>query len=217
MELRVMDANGDHDRPVTTIAGREYSPAWCPVPTVVHTLVGLTGSDGGSNPPFGTQKPLVVVGLTDEGLAGAATVGTGASRWSSIRVAALRDLGSRLAGCKITASKLKNVQEDMGRGNPPRVWDFSGAPNVGAVLVFFSAATGRVSSVIPSSDTALTATQAAFAQERDGQIVVRGDFPAVYSGDRPDINLASQPVAEVILNAETGTVVSMRKAGACPG
>jgi len=210
-DLWVMDAYGNNEYPVTTMPGKEEAPAWCPAPTVVHTLIGPAGSDGGSNPPFGAEKPLVVVGLTDDGLVGAATVGTGPHRWDSIKVAALKSLGSRVAGCRVTASKINDVQEDMGRGNRAKVWDFSGSTtNIGAVLVFFSAVTGKVTSVIASADTALDAADATMAQQRGGQIVVRGDFVAVYSAGDPRTNLAPRPVREVILDAATGAMESLQ-------
>jgi Tol biopolymer transport system component len=209
-DLWVVNADGSDAHAVTTMKGMEEDPAWCPAPTVVHTLIGPAGSDGGSNPPFGVQKPLAIVGLTDEGLAGAATVGVGAAQWAGIKVAALEDLGSRLAGCKITAGRIIDVQEDMGRGSPPKVWDLTGPRNAGAVLVFFSAATGRVTSVIASSDTALNAADAIMAQQRGGQIVVRGDFLAVYSAHDPRTNLAARPVREVMLDAATGAVESLQ-------
>ena len=209
-DLWVMDANGHNGHPVTTMQGREEAPAWCPAPTVARTLIGPAGSDGGSNPPFGAQKPLAVVGLTEDGLVGAATIGTGPHRWSSIRVAALKNLGSQVAGCRVTASKINDVQEDVGRGNRAKVWDFSGSTNIGAVLLFFSAATGKVTTVIASSDTALDAADATMAQQRGGQIVVRGDFVAVYSARDPRTNLAPRPVREVVLDATTGAMESLQ-------
>jgi Tol biopolymer transport system component len=209
INLFATNADGRDPRNLTVSNSHDDYPAWCPALSAKRTLIGPRGSDGGSDPPFGSQRPFAVVGMTGDGLASAATIGVPTGAWGSIRAASLDNLGGELAGLKITASRIDNVQEDLGRGLPPRTWDLTGPPNTGAALVFLSPTTGRIASVVASADKAL-ATDDALAERSGGQVTLRGSFTAVYDCRDPQRNLASQPVHEVVLDGRTGKVLAVR-------
>jgi len=212
LEICAMDADGADQTDLTESGANDLNPAWCPAASVLRTLVGSAGSDGGANPPFGAQRPLAIVGLDPDGLASATTIGMTTPRWPTLQVSALQNTGSGLAGAKITGSQILYVMEDAGRGLRPRVWTLSGAPDTGAVLVFFSGQTGKVASVLGSADVALagaaTAGEVGTAQVTGSQVVLRGPFAQVYSAADPTRNLAAQPVAQVTLDSHTGEVVA---------
>jgi len=181
---------------------------------VIRTFIGPAGSDAGKNPPFGTAKPLVIVGLDTDGLASATTIGMEAKDWPTLQVTPLEHIGTDLAGVKLTGHGLRQVIEYMGRGLAARLWWVYGlSPDTGAALVFCSGETGKVASVMASADTALAAPAAGGAvstQAAGWRIVLRGNFPEVYDASDPSRNRAPQPAHEVVLSSSTGGVVSVR-------
>jgi Tol biopolymer transport system component len=207
--LFLVDAAGNGPHNLTASNSHDDYAAWCPAVSAKRTLIGPRGSDGGSDPPFGTQRPLAVVGMTGDGLVSAATVGIATGAWGSIRAAALGNLGGELVGLKITASRIDNVQEDLGRGLAPRTWDLRGPPNTGAALVLLSTATGRITSVVASADKAL-ATDDTRAERSGGRVTLRGSFTAARDACDPQRNLAPEPVREVVLDARSGKVLAVR-------
>lgn len=212
-DIYVMNADGSDVRNLTKSGAHERGPSWCPVPSVARSLIGAPGSDGGEDPPFGSEKPLAVVGMTDRGLVSAATIGLGKPHWPSIRVTDLSNLGSRLAGVRVTATRINNVQQDQGPGLSPRLWDLQGTPNTGAALIFFAAQTGRITSVIASADRALGdegATGDGVARAAGGRIILRGAFVAAYNADEPSRDLIRTAVEEIALDADAGTVVAVK-------
>jgi len=203
-DIFVINADGSNERNVTTHWGTDTAPAWYPLPTTRRALIGAPGSDGGDDPPFGAAKPMALVGLGPDGLVEAVSVGLGPAYWSTVKVAAMTDIGTHYAGMKITANRINTVQEDRGRGLAPRVWDVSGTPRTGAVFVLLSGDSGKVSSVISSADQALGGDGA--AQVVGDYVVVRGEFPAVYS----DRISTGGPASEVTIDRTTGEVVEVR-------
>ena len=199
-EIMVMDADGSNKTNITMSADQEQDPGWCTVPTPVRTLIGPGGSDGGSTPPFGSSRPLAIVALRASGLVSAATV-TLLGEGRGMGVAALKDISTELAGVKITAGAIKSIKEDMGRGMPAKAWSVRGTPATGAVLVFFSVETGKITTVVASADEAL---------DVGPDMVVRGEIVEVYGADDPAANLVEGMVAEVVLDAGTGEMVSAR-------
>jgi len=211
-QVYVMNPDGSDVRQLTNNGAYDGWPAWCPAPSVSRTLIGPAGSDGGSDPPFGAERPLAVVGLTADGLVSATTIQAAAPQRPRIRVAALENIGTDLAGVKITAREINNVQEDMGRGLAPRVWDVSGTADTDAVLVFFSGETGRISSVIAVADTMSTAGgigQELAVELISGRVVLRGLFVAAFTAADPHRDLASVEAREIVLDSGTGEVVSV--------
>jgi dipeptidyl aminopeptidase/acylaminoacyl peptidase len=197
---------------LTASSSFESYPAWCPAPALVRGLIGPAGSDGGSAPPFGTQRPLVIVGLNAEGLQSATTVDAPALDWASLTVSALSNIGTSLAGVAITGNSITSVIEDRGRAQTTRVWPVSGTPATGAVLIFFSGETGKVSSVIASSDIVLASAGAGNpvnVQLAGGQVVLRGDFRQACSAADPRRNLVSGAAKQVTLDSRTGEVLAV--------
>jgi hypothetical protein len=209
VNLFVTTADGRDPRNLTVSNSRDNYPAWCPAVSAKRSLIGPAGSDGGGEPPFGAQRPLAVVGMAGDGMVSAATIGAPVGAWGSIKAAALGDVGGELAGLQVTASRIDNVQEDRGRGLAPRTWDLSGPPATGAVLIFFSAETGRIASVIASADTALAA-DGLLAAHSVGRVTLRGTFTIARDGRDSQRNLVSGPAREVVLDGHTGTVLSAR-------
>ena len=213
-EICVMRPDGTEPAPLTADAVQDTYPAWSPAPSAIRTLIGPTGSDSGSNPPFGASKPLVIVGLNADKLVSATTINLSESDWSSLGVTPLTGIGTDLAGVKITGNGLRQVLEYMGRGLAARLWWVQGSsPTTGAVLIFFSGETGRVSSVIAAADTALTTatgTGEVTAEAAGGQIAVRGALGAAYSAADPTRNLVTGTATEVRLDQHTGEVVAVR-------
>lgn len=204
------DAEGRDPRNLTASDSNDYRPAWCPTASARRTLIGPAGSDGGEDPPFGTRRPLAVAGTNADGLVSAATIGVDAVRWASIAVSALSNLGGELAGMKVTASKINNVQEDLGRGLSPRTWDLTDRPKTGAALVLFSAATGKITSVIGSADTALDAVSTEPAVElTGGRLVLRGRFTAVYDATGSGTDAVASTARRVVLDRSTGRVLAV--------
>jgi WD40-like Beta Propeller Repeat len=206
-EICVMSSTGADARNVTNNeAANEGTPAWCPVPTVKRTLVGVAGSDAGSDPPFDEERPLAIVGLTPSGMVAATTIGTSPGNWGSIALEPLTGLGSGLAGCKITVSRINSVQEDAGVGLPPIAWGLEGSPNPGAVLILFAADTGKVASVI-----AVTDSEAAVVPRLVGDhLVLRGRFGAAWDARTPGRDRVGRQAGTLVLDARTGAIVSVR-------
>ncbi|MBM3498652.1 MAG: DUF5050 domain-containing protein [Armatimonadetes bacterium] len=205
-EIYVMDADGSDQTNVTAHADADREPDWCRAPSVVRSLIGANLSDGGSNPPFGSERPLAIVGLTDEGMVSATTIGQAEVNWPSLAVARVEGIGSSLVGAKITGTSITRVIEDGGRGLPARLWSVQGSPTTTAVLVLFSAKTGKVASVLVSSDTALADAPAALS---GGRVIVSGSFAEVYSAADPSRNLASGPATQVTLDRRSGEVIAV--------
>ncbi len=196
---------------VTMTPETDQDPAWCPAPSVRRSLIGSRGSDGGSDPPFGAERPLAVVARRLQGLASAATIGLPDAQWGNVRVAAINNIGIDLVGMKVTAGRINQVVEDNGRSRPPRIWDVTGPPKTGAVLVFFSAHSGRIASVTASSDSTLSeagATADTTVQCVSAKAVLRGSFTAAYDARDPGRNLVEGEAHEVVLDARSGEVLS---------
>jgi dipeptidyl aminopeptidase/acylaminoacyl peptidase len=203
-DVFVVDTDGESERNVTAGSDNDSHPSWYPLPTTRRALIGAAGSDGGNDPPFGAAKPMALVGLCGDGLVEAVSVGLGQAYWSTVKVAAMTDIGTDHAGMRIIANRINTVQEDRGRGFAPRVWDVSGTPRTGAVFVLFSGDDGRVTSVISSADQAFGADGA--SQVLGDRVVLRGEFPAVYS----DRISGGGPASEVTIHRRTGEVVEVR-------
>ncbi len=191
---------------VLEVFGDGGSPAWCPRPTTLRCLVGSTRSDGGSEPPFGSARPLAIVGVSPDGLVEAVTVDVLSSMWSSISMVALENTGSSLAGVEIEATQIDAVREDVGRGVSPRVWSTPGRTATRSAIVIFNATTGRITSVLASAVASGAATRAVTSEA--GTLVIAGPSDAVWGAD-PDQNLAPAGAARVALDARTGTVLEI--------
>ena len=211
-EVYAMAPDGTGIRNLTNHRSTDGIATWCPTPSVKRCLIGAAGNDGGSDPPFGSERPLAVVGMTSDGLVSAATVQARRAHWAAMRVESLGDIGTDLAGLKILAREILNVQEDMGRGLPPKVWDVSGATDAGTVLAFLSGATGKITSVIAASDGAAGGPDLSgdvAATIVSSRVVLRGSFTAAFSTADPSRNLIAGEASEVTLDGRTGEVVAV--------
>lgn len=207
MDIFVVSLDGKDVFNLTMSDDWEEGPAWCPVPAAKRVLIGGAGSDGGSNPPFGAARPLVVVGLGPDGMASATTIQIAETDWASLKVSRLSGLGAYLVGARILGTNIRQVLEDRGRGLAPRVWQVSGTPNTGGILIYWSAETGKVASVLVTADTALSDSAATVSS---GRVIVQGSFPEVYSARDPARNLVVGNAREVVLNSRTGEVMQVR-------
>ena len=80
-----------------------------------------------------------------------------------------------------------------------------------AVVVFFSGTTGRIRSLLASSDSTIGTTAAGrekTAEVVGGRLIVHGRFAAAYDARDPSRNRLHQRARQVTLDARTGQVVS---------
>lgn len=182
-------------------------------PTLYRVLIGLSGTDGGSNPPFGISRYMVVVGMGAEGLVSAATLAIPGSA-SAIVPQALDFGGSSLTGLQLTGSPVYGVLKDDGRGKPALFWDtVDSTLTAGAVLVFFNGSTGRVTSVIASVGTVAASSAGAVgtcASASGGQVFLHGAFTAAFDATDPERNQISGTASEVVLDEATGSILSVK-------
>jgi TolB protein len=203
--LYMVEWFGGGVRHITAVGRDESNPAWCPQPSVNRALIGADGTDGGSNPPLGLTGPMAVVGVSPAGLVSAFTVTIGGGG-RAIKVAALENVSTTLAGVRITANRVKTVVEDAGRGRAPRIWDVGGTPPVGAVLVFLDANTGKITTVLGVGDEAFDA--AGSLEVLGGRIVLRQPFVWASDGRAPSHNRVTEAASGITLDARTGEVLS---------
>ncbi len=213
-EIYVMDASGANVRNLTNHGRHDRAPSWSPQPTVRRTIIGAPGSDGSFDPPFGARRPLVIVGISSDGLASAATVATNSANWPGINVVPITDIGINLVGARITAGDLRAVQEDIGRGISPRAWNVRGSPNPGAVLIFLDANDGHIASVLSVTDRplatgAVDAVADVTASLQSGEVILRGSFAGAFDARDPSRNLIRGGASEVVLDGRTGEVVQV--------
>ncbi|MBM3500471.1 MAG: DUF5050 domain-containing protein, partial [Armatimonadetes bacterium] len=205
-DLFIMDLQYQTMVNMTSTGASESDPAWCPAPKVTRTLIGPLGSDGGSDPPLGTSRPLAIVSVRVDGLMSAATVAISAANEGTLDVEPIDNLGAYLAGVKIIGTDITSVREDMGRGLPARVWVVNNSPETNAVLVFLAGDTGKVSSVVAVTDNPVAPVQ---VEPTGAVVVLRGEFPAVYAAGDFERNLAEGGTREVRLEARTGEVLAI--------
>lgn len=207
--IDVIDLSSGLVSHITQQSGKHESPSWLPQPSTLRRLIGAAGTDFGIDPPLGSASPLVIVGLTQAGLVSATSIGTGTRHWSSLKAKVLPRTGSQLAGLAVTGAKIRTVEEDLGRGVPPKVWRLFEGGMVTYVAVFFSGETGRVVSVIAGKDIALPTSAAEAAAERPGgPIRLRGAFTQAYDTRNAARNLLAGEVGEVAIDAQTGEIAS---------
>ncbi|MBM3500470.1 MAG: DUF5050 domain-containing protein [Armatimonadetes bacterium] len=205
-QLYSMAVDGLDVRNLTGTGTTDQAPDWSPGAVTRRQLIGAPASDGGSDPPFGTPRPLAIVGMGRDGLVGAMTITADEAVWPTVNLQPMSDLGPQLAGARITAGAIGNVLEDRGRGLPPQEWTLSSQPAVGAVLVFFRADTGRIATLIAVSDQALSAPP----QRDSGRIVLQGGFGPVLTADDGGARTVAPSASRVELDAQTGVVLSSR-------
>ncbi len=209
-DIVVQPVGATEPRNITLMNGVSATPVWVPSAGVVRSLIGGVHSDGGSEPPFGTARPLVILGLTSDGLVEAATVDVLTTMWSNVSMQGLANTGIVLTGVVIEAPQIDAVREDRGRGIAPRVWSTPSPTGTRLATVIFNAQTGRISTVLASSTATITAAARAATRTEEGSLVLEGPFDAAW-GEDPDRNLAPVGAARVVLDAETGRILEIQQ------
>jgi hypothetical protein len=118
-DIYVMNANGTAETRVTTDTTEDMHPEWNEATRQSRTFVGPAGSDGGFDPPFGSNPlDLVVAGGDDYGARVFGMRCMGAA--SAVQVKNLNETGYPLPfGVSIhTPDTILLLGEDTGRGKP---------------------------------------------------------------------------------------------------
>ncbi|MHB8996546.1 MAG: TolB family protein [Armatimonadota bacterium] len=206
--IHIMRANGTRGRPVGLAGdGGDIEGVHCsPLPARARILIGANGSDGGSNPPFGTSSRLAIIGMTDmDGMVSAASLQV--SNTLPLTVTPMNYGGNSLAAVTVSGSALRAMIEDRGRGLPVRRWAFPINPATGSATIFFSSSNGQIRSVLTSADV-ITPTAAV----QGTRIAIKGSFSSILDAADPSKNrasaLASGMKSTVLLDGNTGRVLS---------
>ncbi|HQK92350.1 MAG TPA: hypothetical protein PLD23_02535 [Armatimonadota bacterium] len=210
LSVRVVRVDDPSDsRELTPSYGASAHPDWCRAPQAVRSLIGPAGSDWGASPPFGTGQGLMILGLSESGLAEAVGLDIPSAYWSGIAASGVPNTGSRLVGALVEAAQIDGVREDAGPGTRPIYWSTASSPVTTSVLMLFSASTGKVVTVLPSTTKALAAAAGVprvTARVDGGRVILRGAFGSVLTaGGTAD--MAPQGAQRVELDAGTGEVL----------
>jgi hypothetical protein len=159
-----------------------YTP-WPGNTAPARTLIGPAGTDtGGKNPPFGLSRPVAVVGYSSKGLNTAITADITATPATAILDKVLHT-GADVLVVQLTAAGVSAVLQDSGPGIAPTKVALSqvGGAYPGAVLIVISVATGRISGLIPVTDTLLASVGAdqVWAETVGGQVLLHARATAV--------------------------------------
>lgn len=178
------------------------------LPTAFRTYIGPNGTDGGANPPFGTARGAVIAAVGLDAIANIVSVET--PNMDSLKIAALDAGSASLAVADITGTDLRAILELNGRGLAPRAWDVSGSPATGSATVYFNGRTGKIVTILATSDSSFTPASAAMATAAagSGEIVLNGAYDVVLDQRDPKTNRVRSRVNRVVLDATTGEVVS---------
>ncbi len=207
----ICDATGGNATNITNDArGDDATPSSCPGTRIVRALIGATGTDGGKSPVLGASRPFLLLGFTDRALTTAVSVTSPPTLWNTITASALTGTGTRLVAVQIEGSQLDNIVEDRGRGLAPRVWSTPGSPATKSIVVFVSAETGAITTVLGSGATAYAASASAPSPRLEGEtIVVEGRFSTVCTAADPAGDATPDGARRVVLDAATGEVLAV--------
>lgn len=206
-EVVTVKPDGTGEMVLTNNATTDVHPAWSPIPRVKRALIGADGTDLGADPPFGRARPMAIVGLTADGMVSATTVVMNDYDWPTLNVEPLQDFSAQLAAVRTSGRYVKGFKEDMGSGADPVLWELRAKPLTTNALVLLSVETGRIASIIASSETIASGVGDVVA-DAGGQVVLRGAFTQAYSAADPSRNLVSGSATEVVVDERTGAVLS---------
>ena len=198
-----------HSFQVTNNAGDEHEPhLGSPTSQIDRVLVGPPGSDWGGHDPIWSNAYAGVVAFADDGYRNFVRIGVRAEDLGGLDIEPMRHTGWLLAALVVRAPEIVNLKEDAGRGLEPVTWQLD-AVNAGALVLYFDANSGRLTTVLALRDAVLpTAAGAAppvIASAVEGdRLVLRGDFVAVFDGRGRD--LAPGGAATVALDASGAPV-----------
>ncbi len=176
-----------------------------------RVLIGPPGSDWGGLDPVWSSAPAGVLVFTNEGYHNFVRIGVSPAYASSIRISTLvspAQSGPGLAGVLVEATEIANLREDAGRGNEPRVWQFTGL-DAGAALLYFDSYTGRLVSALAVDDATYPAAGPAGGLTHSieaGRLTVSGRFSAVFDADGH--NIAPGGATTVCLGPDAVTLVN---------
>lgn len=203
--------------------GPGSAPAYSPrsISGGFRTFVGASATDyGATNPPFGLAAPFALFGLRRDALTTAVTITVPATNWSTVQASQLDLGGSPLVAVDVSAAKITEVLEDVGPGMTPRKWAVGGTPATGQVTIFLdagpetgeeNAGSGRIVTVLASSDTVLTAGATGQRVRREsGHLVLNGRFTAASEASAPGTNRLDGVATQVVIDEATGRVISAK-------
>jgi len=173
---------------VTTHASPDnYPHLGGPVMQVERVLVGPPGSDWGGFDPVWSSAYAGVVAFDGEGYRNFVRIGIAAAHLGSLQITPMDETGMVLAGVVVEATEIVNLREDAGRGLAPTIWQLDPL-NAGAVLLYFDANAGKLTSVLAVRDVAYpsaagSAADAVRQRTEGGRLVVAGDFAAVFDAE----------------------------------
>jgi Tol biopolymer transport system component len=216
-EVYAMNADGSSPLNLTNHPNLDYMLDWSPVRDGRRWLVGENGTDwGGYDPPFGTETDGAILVWRERGYVDAVDVDALTPKSLKIQGMA-QGAGEEMVVAEVAADQILQVREDRGPGSPPLVLIgpassdpvYAYGPAVVKALLSFSARTGRVVAVLPLSNRSRAAGLEYTVERAGDQLVLRGDFAAVVEAAAA-ANRAPDGAAEVVLDAATGEVVTIR-------
>ncbi len=180
---------------VTDYVGEDdYPDLGSPTMQTERVLIGPPGSDWGGLDPIWASAYAAVVAFGDDGYRNFVRIGIRPADVGSLQVTPLvgsAQCGGPPVGVLVEANEIVNLREDAGRGCDPTVWQLD-ALDAGAVMLYFSATTGKLVSVIAVDDSAypsgVGAMEDAVRPRVEGdRLVVEGDFSAVFDAEGRDV------------------------------
>jgi len=163
-----------------------------------RVLIGPYGSDWGGTDPVFRDADAGVVAFDGRGYRNFVRIGVRAADVDTLQITPLRDIGWELTGVVVEAAEIVNLKEDAGRCLPPTVWQLDPL-NSGAAVLYFSAFTGKLVSVLPVRDVVYPSATGSVADAirqrvEDGRLIVQGDFAAVFDAGGAKIADAADAV-----------------------
>ena len=197
-----------HAFQATNNAGNDHQPhLGSPTTQIDRVLVGPPGADWGGHDPLWSSAYAGVVAFDEDGYRNFVRIGVRTEDLGGLDIEPMENTGWMLAAFVVRAPEIVNLREDAGRGLEPVVWDLD-ALNAGALVLYFSADTGRLASVLAVRDTLLPTAAGPPAglapAVEDGRLVLRADFVAVFDGQGR--NLAPHGASTVALDASGAPV-----------
>jgi len=170
-------------------------------------LIGPAGADWGGLDPIWSSAYAGVCAFDNDGYRNFVRIGIYSADVGSLDVtplvapSAFSGSGNPV-GVLVEAATIVNLREDAGRGEEPTLWDLDPL-NVGAAVLYFDDASGKLISVLAVDDSAYpsaaTGAPAVHARADGADTIVTGVFSGVF--DAQGRNLARGGASRVALGA----------------
>jgi len=162
-----------------------------------RVFTGPPGSDWGGLDPIWSSAYGSIVAFDEDGhrnfvRAGVRAIDVGSLEVTPLARPSVNGAEPPLVRVVVEANEIVNLREDAGRGYEPTVWQLDPL-DPGAVVLYFSATTGKLVSALAIEDAAYpTAANPGVAgamadgisqRVEDGRLVVEGDFSAAFDGE----------------------------------